>query len=184
MSAFRSENTDDIEYYRKRIDASLKDIEYLQRSYKDMVERNESTTQGHFSVRLLSYAPSFGIAKFDLSKTQKKLVVEVYPHHSGYGHPPIFSLTPQRDCEWFDYFENQFSEMWKAATPWELDTKLDSDNRIIQYMKRKATSEDFFLSENLISDKTFASANTIYLSGMTLILGCLKPRLSFPRFLA
>lgn len=47
------------------------------------------------------------------------MFVEIYPHHTGFGAPPIFSLTPQEDGEWFSYFVGQFEAMWQAATAWE-----------------------------------------------------------------
>jgi hypothetical protein len=70
-------------------------------------------------VRLLLYAPSFSILSFDADRPSGAVFVEVYPHHIGFGSPPIFSLTPQEDGEWFSYFVRQFEAMWQAATPWQ-----------------------------------------------------------------
>ena len=169
MLALRSEDTDDIEYYRKRIDATFKDIEYLFRNWRDYQPDDKNLKKGNFEVRLLSYAPSFGIAKFEFSGSSKVMFVELYPHHVGYGAPPHFTLTPQLDGEWFEYFAGQYEAMWKKATVWQPDAlPAKSENLFLQHLQRKAVAEDFLFSSNVISNQTFSAANTIFLSGMTL----------------
>jgi hypothetical protein len=46
-------------------------------------------------------------------------LVEMYPHVSGWGAEPCFDLVPKRDGVWYDYFIDQFEQMWKGAKPWQ-----------------------------------------------------------------
>lgn len=58
MSAARSEEPDDVDYFRRRLDATFRDLEYL---YKSWVEYQTDTNSGagSLSIRLISYAPSY-----------------------------------------------------------------------------------------------------------------------------
>lgn len=117
MSALRSE-THDVGPHRRRLESTFDDIKYLHRHSLSLHE-SDATRGGSLAVRLLSYAPSFGILGFDADRSSGTLFVEIYPHHAGFGTSPLFSLTPQEDGEWFAYFAEQFEAMWQAATPWE-----------------------------------------------------------------
>lgn len=119
MSAERSASPDDIEYHRVRLDATLREIQYLFKSWEEFKSiQNSSSPAGSLSVRLLSYAPSFSILSFNAARDNGVALVEVYPHKYGYKTPPTFDLTPQRDGDWYRYFVDQFDEMWKPAKPW------------------------------------------------------------------
>jgi hypothetical protein len=120
MSAERSTAPEDIDYYRVRLDATLREIEYLFKSWEECksLQRGSSKTAS-LSVRLLSYAPSFGILSFDANHDNGVALVEVYPHKFGFKSPPTFDLTPQRDGNWYKYFVDQFDEMWNVARPWQ-----------------------------------------------------------------
>lgn len=169
MSTLRSEE-DDIEYFQKRMDSTFKDIDYLFRNLRDYKLDGDDSQKGTLEVRLLSYAPSFGLSSFEIGSSNKLLFVELYPHHAGYGSPPHFKLTPQNDGDWFEYFSNQFDVMWAEATDWQPEIlSTNSESLRSQYLRRNAVADKFFLSENVISDQTFSSANIIFLSGMTLI---------------
>jgi hypothetical protein len=50
--------------------------------------------------------------------------VEIFTHKSGFKSPPAFDLTYLRDGKWYDFFVDQFEEMWKDAKPWELASTL------------------------------------------------------------
>jgi hypothetical protein len=69
-------------------------------------------------VRLLSYAPSFGMYSFDANRTTGIVFVEVFTHKSGFRSPPSFDLTFQRDGEWYKFFTTQFEEMWRDSKDW------------------------------------------------------------------
>jgi len=118
MSSLRSEAPEDTEYYRKRLEAALQDIEYLYKSWVEHLATVGASEAGEFSVRLLSYAPSFGLMSFDTSQGNGTVFVEVFTHKGGFNSPPMFSLTRERDGKWFDYFASQFDEMWDDASPW------------------------------------------------------------------
>jgi hypothetical protein len=122
MSARRSSNPEDVDYYRNRLNSSLHEISYLYKLYKNEREfkSNQSGgTSGSISVRFLSYAPSFGVAMIDVSQNDGIIFVEVYPHKFGYVTPPLFDLTKQRDLKWYDYFRQQYEDMWNTAKTWE-----------------------------------------------------------------
>lgn len=84
-----------------------------------------TTKTGILEVRLLSYAPSFGMTSIDPKHKDGIVFVEVYPHKFGFRTPPTFDLTPDRDQDWYDYFVEQFDQMWNAATPWNPKTHLE-----------------------------------------------------------
>lgn len=128
MSARRSEEPDDVDYYRTRLEATLRDIDYLHKGWKEYQSQQGSSQTGSFSVRFLSYAPSFGLLSFDARRSDGIVFVEVYPHGSGYESPPTFDLTPHRDGEWYHYFVDQFEQMWEGARPWEPEVTVEEHN--------------------------------------------------------
>ena len=120
MSAERSTSTDDTDYYRVRLDATIREIEYLFKSWAEFKGlQGGSSKTGDLSVRLLSYAPSFGIVSLDAKQENGIVFVEIYPHKFGHKSPPTFDLTPQRDGNWYKYFTEQFDEMWNVARPFQ-----------------------------------------------------------------
>lgn len=121
MAAERSTSPSDPEYYRVRLNATLKEIEYLFKSWDEFkaLQGAASKKAGSLTVRLMPYAPSFGILSFDAHQDNGIAFVELYPHKFGYKSPPTFDLTPQRDGIWYKYFTDQFEEMWNAARPWQ-----------------------------------------------------------------
>jgi hypothetical protein len=120
MSAERSTSPDDTEYYRVRLDATFREIAYLFRSWEEFEAiQDGSSRAGSLSVRLLSYAPSFGIISLDANRDNGIVFVEIYPHKFGFKSAPTFDVTPHRDGNWYKYFVDQFDEMWDAARPWQ-----------------------------------------------------------------
>lgn len=122
MSAQRSTNPDDIDYYRNRLNSALHEISYLHKLYKNEREFKSpkgGSGLGSIAVRFLTYAPSYGISLFDSNQSDGIIFVEVYPHKFGYVTPPAFDLTKQRDLKWYDYFKQQYEEMWNTSKPWE-----------------------------------------------------------------
>jgi hypothetical protein len=120
MTAERSMNPKDLDYYRLHIQSTMRELAYLQQSVDEFKHLGDSSAKnGSFSVRLMSYAPSFSIDSFDANRHDGVLFVELYPHKFGYKTPPIFELMPQCDGDWYRYFIEQFDQMWNAAQPWD-----------------------------------------------------------------
>lgn len=118
MSAQRSTGEDDANYFLTRLEATLRDIEYLQKSWAEpRPHQDVSTEQGSLSVRFLPYAPSFGTISLDAGSSNGKVFVEIYPHKT-YKDQPAFDLTPYRDGEWYNFFVEQFEQMWQSGKPW------------------------------------------------------------------
>jgi hypothetical protein len=120
MSAERSISPDDTDYYRVRLDATFREIAYLFKRLEEFKAiQGNSPKAGNLYVRLLSYAPSFGIISFDTHQDNGIVFIEIYPHKFGHKSPPTFDLMPKRDGNWYTYFVDQFDEMWNAAKPRE-----------------------------------------------------------------
>ena len=170
MSAWRSEVPEDIEYYSKRLEATFKDITYLHKSWLGQEEAQLSgQKRDNFAVRLLSYAPSFSIYRFENDTGNRDIYVELYTHGTGYLSPPVFNLTPERDEVWYDYFAEQFNFMWQQATPWEPATSADDAIQSGRLGQRKhVRAGDFFTSQSSLPNQLLSNASTICLSGFTL----------------
>jgi hypothetical protein len=127
MTAQRSTSPEDTDYYRVRLDATLREITYLFKSWEEFkkLQGDSSKKVGSLSVRLISYAPSFGIISLNAGQDTGRAFIEVYPHKFGYKSPPIFELEPQRDGNWYRYFVDQFDEMWEVAKPWQPQVPLE-----------------------------------------------------------
>lgn len=115
MSAARS-GISPAEYFHKRLEATLNDLKYV---YDSQLEPRptDPTRRGSFSVRLMPFTPSFGILSLDPNRPNGTVFIELYPHYK-YGIQPAFDLTFHRDGEWYNYFINQFEQMWTNAIPW------------------------------------------------------------------
>src|SRR5258706_3420652 len=87
-AAQRSESGS-VEYYQKRLESSLTDIEYL---YKNWQDHNKAigSKSGSLSIGFLPYTPSFGLIGFQSVINNRLLIIELYPHHKGYDSPPNF----------------------------------------------------------------------------------------------
>lgn len=163
MAMSRSENTDSINYFKKRLETTLNDVEYMHKNLSE--KRAEGRADlGTFQVKLMDYAPSFGIISFDSHRSNATMYVEIYPHHSGYGNPPKFSLTKHGDSEWHKYYSDQFEYMWSYAEDWSPNLSVDSVSDDEQ--SSNLTISDFFHSQNLNHD--FSDTDEILISGITL----------------
>lgn len=120
MTSERSMNPKDTMYYQRRLESAFSDLTYLHKYAEDMKHtRNEGPKVGSISVRMLSYAPSFGLTSLNAAKKDGVIIVEIYPHKLGFKTPPTFVLTPEKDKDWYTYFIGQFEQMWKTANPWD-----------------------------------------------------------------
>lgn len=163
MANARSESQD-IEYYKKRLDATLSDIGYLREKWDGFVEQGNT---GLFQVRLMSYAPSFGMHIFHRARSKGQMNIEIYPHHGGYGAPAIFTLNELEDSVWFQYYLNQFEEMWSYAVEWNPEI-FQGENGYRLSSNSRARAEDFLYESNPDLTPHFQSAKEIYLCGIDL----------------
>jgi len=116
MAEARSEDPSD-NYYRARLDTTFHDLSFLHQIQTKL----GPSAKGSFEVRLIPYAPSFAIYSFDERLSTARLLVEVYPHVTGWGETPVFDLLPGRDGKWYEYFVKQFEHMWNRANKWDYD---------------------------------------------------------------
>lgn len=128
----------DINYFQKRLEASLNDLRYLHETWK-AIQNNDGV--GSLQVKLLPYAPSFGLYRFDIANEKRKILLEIYPHHAGFGAPPSFNLIEGDDGRWYEYFSNQFREMWKKGREWVPEESVSKNGQIASSSRAKA--EDF-----------------------------------------
>jgi hypothetical protein len=120
MSAQRSVNPKDTAYYQRRLEGTFADLTYLYKFNEDIKKsKKKGNDIGDVSVRMLTYAPSFGITSLDSDSKLGVVRVEIYPHRFGFKTPPSFMLTLENDKEWYSYFVEQFEQMWKTSKPWD-----------------------------------------------------------------
>lgn len=118
MATLRSEEPHVETYFKKKLDSSFEVLEYMKRMQNDQTGKS-----GSFEVHLVNYAPSFGIASFDFGQPNGIVFVEIYSHVSGYDTQIAFNLTKKRDGNWFDYFQNQFEDIWRNSVEWKPEKK-------------------------------------------------------------
>jgi hypothetical protein len=122
MSALRSFDPTNLDYYRNKIVTTLQDIEFIHQRW-EVNRKNNLKRSGNFEVRLLNFAPSFSVFVFNAVESSGHAIVEIYPHKKGFGTPPAFELTSARDGDWYKYFTSQFEQMWDDAKEWHPKTK-------------------------------------------------------------
>jgi hypothetical protein len=119
MSAQRSVNPKDTQYFQRRLESTFADLTYLYKFCEDLKSSEKKGSKlGSISVKLLTYAPSFGTISLDAKSKQGIARIEIYPHKFGFKTPPSFILTPDNDKEWYNYFVDQFEQMWKTSQSW------------------------------------------------------------------
>jgi len=169
MSSLRSETPDDVDYYAKRLGSAFKDLGYLFKASPDDWQGDHAgRTKGDLSVRLLAYAPSFGIQRFKAGNGDQVMVVELYPHRGGFTSPPVFILKPGRDKGWFAYFAQQFEQMWSPATPWDPQTQTEELTQLLQRRIGHARASSFLSTQRYLPNRLLEGASMIYMSGFTL----------------
>jgi hypothetical protein len=107
--------------FAKKLDGVLDDLAYLQQEIKGIKPLNPNSPKGSISIRLLPYAPSFGIFAFNAGENHGTIFVEVFGHADGFGSFPSFELTSRKDGKWYNFFLSQFRQMWDLADQWQPD---------------------------------------------------------------
>jgi hypothetical protein len=77
----------------------------------------EQTLGEAFQVRLLPFVPPYGIWLIDADTPRAEIWVELYSFRDE--PEPTFHLLPNRDGEWFTFFQRQFEIMWNASKQWK-----------------------------------------------------------------
>ena len=110
LSQLRKRSWEKVEnkHYQECINQSVTFLELIGKS---------KTSKGTLEIGFLPYVPSFGIwySKSLASSIEPRLYVEIYHCHTKDAGPG-FGLSPKEDKFWFDFFENQFDEMWKNCS--------------------------------------------------------------------
>jgi len=102
-------DTNSISYFRKKHATTMDNIDYL------MKYSNRPEIKGRVLVRRIPYPPTTGIEIFK-DDEKSSIKVEIYPQHTGWDRPPIFTVDSKKDENWFVYFENQFDAIWNRGT--------------------------------------------------------------------
>jgi len=92
----------------------------LRREVKHALDNLESLAEldkNLFQVRLLPFPPAFGIWAIDVGSPKAEIWVELYSFRDL--PEPTFQLLPDRDGEWFYFFQKQFDQMWAIGKPWQ-----------------------------------------------------------------
>lgn len=111
MALLRSDNIENSGYYRKKLEVTFDNIDFL---LKSISKSNNQNNIGCLEVKMLSYSPSFGIIRTK-NNDSEDIIIELYPHHTGYDNPPIFNINSNTDASYYQYFEKQFEAMWDKA---------------------------------------------------------------------
>lgn len=74
----------------------------------------------HTNVELrFTPVPSpFGLVVADAEGSARRVEVELYAYDVVAADRPHFTLTPERDGPWYEFFLTQFERLWKSARPY------------------------------------------------------------------
>jgi len=76
------------------------------------------TRQGQVQVRLVDYDPTLGMSLMDAKQPDGVIVAGIYPQRMSWEIEPTFELNRSRDPYWYQFFLEQFDQMWASAMPW------------------------------------------------------------------
>jgi len=102
QAVLRSKGIKNRQFYVDSLRPSLERIGAL-------VNRSETVELG-----LLPYKPAFGMIVIDPDEPNGIIIVEMYPHHTD-SFAPTFELRPNRDPNWYNFFRQQYEELWKSG---------------------------------------------------------------------
>jgi len=92
---------------RREIEQSLDNLETLFSSGR----KNKS-----FQIRLSDAVPPFGIWLIDAGNKNAEIWAEIYSFRGN--RDPALHLLPNRDGEWFNFFQEQYEILWNNSTEW------------------------------------------------------------------
>ena len=73
-------------------------------------------------IRLLPFSTIYGIWIIDYDTPDAEIWVEIYSFRKT--PEPAFQLLPKRDGIWYEYFIEQFENMWIASHEWDVVNKV------------------------------------------------------------
>lgn len=161
-AAFRAEYEGDqsVDYFRKKHEATINDLIYLHNKLES-IEGNK----GKLEVKLLSYAPSFGLFSFDCQKPDGTIMVEFYPHHGSFETTPVITLKNRLDSIWFAYYQKQFEDMWQHASAW--NPRTDSKQLGDKHFYNNVKAESFLSKKYPNISSSLSNARDIVLFSKT-----------------
>lgn len=91
--------------------------------------QDESVAENQVEVEVASMLSAFAMTIFDpLPPGVGDAVVEIYPYRITSARRPHFRIRREHDG-WFDFFVNQFEQMWQASRPIGITTKPALEHR-------------------------------------------------------
>jgi hypothetical protein len=94
--------------YDEQIRNSLTNLGKLKQKYEKLVE-----------IKVSQGVPPFGLIAADPRKNHGTVQVELYTLAVPTRNRPEFTLLKDRDPYWYEFFLNQFDQMWDRATDWK-----------------------------------------------------------------
>ena len=89
----------------------------------DNLEPLSKITRGSFSLRFMPMSPPYGIWVIDPGQPHAEIWVELYSFRDL--PEPAFQLLPERDSEWFSFFQRQFELMWVSGREWKINKEME-----------------------------------------------------------
>jgi hypothetical protein len=80
----------------------------------------QDTSTGCCEIRISNIFLPFGLAAFDPDSSSGVMNVEMYAYKRYLGERPHFTISKAKDSKWFDYFKNQYEQLWADSTKWEV----------------------------------------------------------------
>ncbi len=73
-----------------------------------------------FEYKVIDYLPPYNIIAINPHLPSGRIFVHLAAWRVGTSGRPLFELSRQKDQKWFEYFDKQFGEMWKASSEYSL----------------------------------------------------------------
>jgi hypothetical protein len=91
-------------------------------SYVDKMMK-DGVGAGAIEVRLAPASPNFSMVLLDPDKPEGKMFVEFIGYHSTIHMRPHLELTWKQEREWYEYFLQQYRELWEDSRAWAPEKK-------------------------------------------------------------
>ncbi len=109
LLAFRSTTFNQPDQMNDVMKTELHRVVSLEKTAKD---------SGSFQLKKLAHIPSHGLIIIENASGKSVGYVKMYTFRSA-GKTPVFKLTVEDDMVWFNFFKNQFEQIWALAEPIE-----------------------------------------------------------------
>lgn len=86
-------------------------------------------SKGTVKAKVVTKSPFFNIIAADTDKEFGSIYIELFPQRWVTSVRPRFELLPNRDAYWFQFYKDQFEEIWKSARPIDLHENEKSKNK-------------------------------------------------------